>query len=106
VQTGAGAIQAKFLANGGERIDSTLETAAGDITVFLPSDLNITVRASIDLANGHNIYASDFPEIHVVTEGGPWGPKSVSADGRMNGGGPVLKVHTTTGDITFRRINR
>src|SRR2546428_283108 len=104
-ETGAGGIVAKFVASTGERADSVLETSAGDITVYLASDLAITIRASIELANGHNI-RSDFPDIHVRTEGGDYGPKTVSADGRLNGGGPVLKVRATTGDITFRRTSR
>jgi hypothetical protein len=28
----------------------------------------------------------------------------VSAEGSVNGGGPMLKVQTMTGDISFRRI--
>jgi len=34
--------------------------------------------------------------------GGQWGPKTVTAEGNLNGGGPLLKVRTTTGDITIR----
>jgi DUF4097 and DUF4098 domain-containing protein YvlB len=101
-QTGAGAIIAKFVPSNGERKDSILETAAGDITVYLEPNVNISVRASIEVANGHNI-RSDFPDIRVTTEGGDYGPKTVTAEGSLNGGGPVLKVRTTTGDICFRR---
>lgn len=100
-ETGAGGIEVKFVSSSGERNDSLLETGAGDITVYLPSDLHISVRASIEVANGHSIH-SDFPNIHVSSEGGDWGPKTVTAEGNLNGGGPVLKVRTTTGDITFR----
>ncbi|MGH9545709.1 MAG: DUF4097 family beta strand repeat-containing protein [Terriglobales bacterium] len=98
-ETGAGGIVAKFV-SGGDRADSVLETSAGDITVYLAPSLNITIRASIDLANGHRI-RSDFSEIRVTTEGGEWGPGSATAEGNLNGGGPTLKVRTTTGDITF-----
>jgi DUF4097 and DUF4098 domain-containing protein YvlB len=101
-ETGAGGIEAKFNVNGGERNDSLLETSAGDITVYLLPNLNLSIRASIEVANGHNI-RSDFSEIRVTTEGGDYGPKTVTAEGDLNGGGPVLKVRTTTGDITFRR---
>jgi DUF4097 and DUF4098 domain-containing protein YvlB len=100
-ETGAGGIIVKFISSNGERNDSILETGAGDITVYLPSDLHISVRAAIEAANGHNI-RSDFPDIHVSSEGGDWGPKTVTAEGNLNGGGPVLKVRTTTGDIRFR----
>ena len=98
-ETGAGGIVAKFV-SGGERTDSVLETSAGDITVYLAPNLNITIRASIELANGHRI-RSDFSEIRVTTEGGEWGPGTATAEGKLNGGGPTLKVRTTTGDITF-----
>ncbi|MGB6679352.1 MAG: hypothetical protein WBE44_21825 [Terriglobales bacterium] len=101
-ETGGGGIVAKFVASNGEHHDSQLETSAGDITVYLDSNMNISVRASIEVANGHNI-RSDFPDIRVSSEGGDYGPKTVTAEGKLNGGGPVLKVSTTTGDICFRR---
>lgn len=104
-ETGAGGIVAKFVPSSGDRNDSELETSAGDITVYLAPSVKISVRASIEVANGHNI-RSDFPEIRVTTEGGDYGPKTVTADGSLNGGGPVLKVSTETGDIEFRRASR
>ena len=101
-ETGAGGITAKFVSSTGERTDSVLETSAGDITVYLAPSLALSIRASIEVANGHSI-RSDFSEIRVTTEGGDYGPKTVTADGSLNGGGAVLKVRTTTGDIWFRR---
>ena len=105
VETGAGGIVVKLVRTGAERHDSTLETSAGDITVYIAPDVAISVRASVDLGNGHHI-TSDFPDIHIATEGDRWGPRSLSAEGKLNGGGPVLKVRTTTGDICFRRANQ
>jgi DUF4097 and DUF4098 domain-containing protein YvlB len=104
-ETSAGGITAKFMASTGDVSDSVLETSAGDINVYLATDLAITVRASIDLANGHNI-RSDFNDIRINSEGGEYGPRTITAEGRINGGGPVLKVRTTTGDINFRRASR
>ena len=50
---------------------------------------------------------SDFNDIRVTREGGDWpGPKSFTAEGKLNGGGPTLKVRTTTGDIKFLRASR
>jgi hypothetical protein len=89
---------------GGDRRDSELETSAGDITVYIASDVAINVRASVDMGNGHRI-TSDFPDIHITSEGEKWGPKTLTADGKLNGGGPMLKVRTTTGDICFRRAS-
>lgn len=101
-ETGAGGITVKLVNTGGERHDSDLETGAGDITVYIASDVAINVRASVDMGNGHRI-SSDFPDIHVRSEGDQWGPKTLTAEGSLNGGGPTLKVHTSTGDICIRR---
>lgn len=100
-ETGAGSIAAKFVASS-ERNDSSLETSAGDITVYLDPNVRVSIRASIEVANGHRIN-SDFSEIKISSEGGDYGPKTVNAEGNLNGGGPTLKVQTTTGDISFRR---
>jgi len=103
-ETSAGGITVKLVNNGGERNNSDLETGAGDITVYIASDVAIDVRASVDMGNGHRI-TSDFPDIHITSEGDKWGPRSLTADGKLNGGGPTLKVHTATGDICFRRAS-
>ena len=100
VETGAGTITAKFIPGG--NADSVLETATGDITVYLMPNVKITLNASIEAASGQTI-SSDFPQIRVLSEGGQWGPKQVSAEGSLNGGGPVLKVRTTMGNIYIRR---
>src|SRR5579863_6145458 len=105
-ETGAGSIVVKLVNTGAERNDSLLETSAGDITVYIAPDVALSVRASVELGNGHRI-TSDFPDIHISTEGGnDWGgPKTLAAEGKLNGGGPVLKVRTTTGDICIKRSN-
>jgi hypothetical protein len=102
VETGAGGITAKFIPSHGEKTDSLLETNVGDITVYLVPGVNITVHASIEASTGHRI-TSDFSEIKVSSEGGQYGPKLVSAEGSLNGGGPVLKLRTTMGNISIRR---
>ncbi|HJT71448.1 MAG TPA: hypothetical protein VJ731_14710 [Terriglobales bacterium] len=101
VETGAGAIMAKFIASS-TATDSEIETGAGDITIYLDANMHVTLRASIEAASGHHI-TSDFSEFRVSSEGGQWGPKLVSAEGSLNGGGPVLKIRTTMGNINIRR---
>ncbi len=103
-ETSAGGITVKLVNNATERNNSDLETGAGDITVYIAADVAIDVRASVDMGNGHRI-TSDFPDIHVTSEGDKWGPKSLSAEGKLNGGGPTLKVHTSTGDICFKHAS-
>lgn len=106
-ETSAGGIVVKLLSSAGvaARSNSTLETSAGDITVYLANDLPISIRAEIEMASGHTIH-SDFSDIHVSSEGGQWGPKTVTAEGQLNGGGPVLKIRTNSGNVNFRRISR
>jgi DUF4097 and DUF4098 domain-containing protein YvlB len=104
-ETGAGGIVVKLVKTGAEPASSMLETSAGDITVYIASDVAISVRASVDLGSGHRI-TSEFPDIHVANEDDRWGPRTLSAEGQLNGGGPTLKVRTTTGNICFRRADR
>ncbi|MGA2744830.1 MAG: hypothetical protein ABSE44_09090 [Candidatus Sulfotelmatobacter sp.] len=101
-ETGAGGITVKLVNTGAERNDSDLETGAGDITVYLAADVAINVRASVDMGSGHHI-TSDFSDIHISSEGDQWGPKMLTAEGKLNGGGPTVKVRTSSGDICFRR---
>jgi DUF4097 and DUF4098 domain-containing protein YvlB len=101
-ETSAGGITVKLVNTGSERHDSDLETGAGDITVYLASDVAVDVRASVDMGNGHRI-SSDFTDIHISSEGGQWEAKTLNAEGKLNGGGPTLKVHTSSGDICFKR---
>jgi len=103
-ETGAGGITVKLVNTGAERNDSDLETGAGDITVYIASDVAINVRASVDMGNGHRI-TSEFPDLHISSEGDKYGPKTLSAEGKLNGGGPTLKVRTSTGDICFKRAS-
>ncbi len=101
-ETSAGAIKVKFVNTGAERHDSDLETGAGDITVYVASDVAINIRASVDVGSGHQI-TSDFSDIHISSEGDKWGPKTLTAEGKLNGGGPTLKVRTSSGDICIKR---
>ncbi len=103
-ETGAGGITVKLVNTGGERNNSDLETSAGDITVYIANDVAINVRASVDMGNGHHI-TSDFSDIRIASEGDKWGPKTLTAEGKLNGGGPMLKVHTSSGDICFKRAS-
>jgi hypothetical protein len=102
----AGGIEAEFVARRNEFTESRLATNVGDITVWLPSDLAVTLRATIEMANGHRIYAPDFPELQITSEGGDYGPRTIYGNGQVNGGGPVLKLDTSNGNITIKRTQR
>jgi len=97
-ETGGGLITAEFIGKGSDFTDSRLETAAGDIRVYLPADLPVTVRAAIDMASGQKI-RSDFPELQISSEGSGIGPKEAYCQGNLNGGGKLLHIHTSAGNI-------
>ncbi|HUI82671.1 MAG TPA: hypothetical protein VL240_00515 [Candidatus Binatia bacterium] len=101
VETGAGPITVEFLGNRGFA-DSFLHTAAGDVTVCFTSNVPVTIHASSDMASGRGIL-SELPGLDITKQGGPFSPRSMSAEGVINGGGPVLRVRTTIGQIAFRR---
>ncbi|MGA2373095.1 MAG: hypothetical protein ACLPPV_22385 [Candidatus Korobacteraceae bacterium] len=101
VETGAGPITVEFIGNHGFA-DSFLHTAAGDVAVCFASNLPVTVHATSDMASGNGI-SSEFPGLNITKQGGQWSPRSMSAEGAINGGGPALRIRTTIGQIAFRR---
>lgn len=103
VESALGGVIAEFM--GKNPTDSIVEASAGDVVIYLAPEVPFTVQAAIEMANGHQI-RSDFPELRVNSEGGRWGAGAVYAEGALNGGGPVLKVRTVSGNIEFRRASR
>jgi DUF4097 and DUF4098 domain-containing protein YvlB len=104
VETGAGPITVAFASNHGVFTDSSLHTAAGDVSVCLPGNMPVTVHASSDMTSGKGIF-SEFPDLRITTTGGDYGPKAMSAEGALNGGGPLLRIRTTIGQINFKRCH-
>src|SRR5438093_391898 len=49
-------------------------------------------------ASGQKI-RSDFPELQISSEGSGIGPKEAYCQGNLNGGGKLLHIHTSTGNI-------
>jgi DUF4097 and DUF4098 domain-containing protein YvlB len=101
--TAAGAILAQIDAGLKKFAASDLETSAGDIQVYLPANLPVTVDAAIDMAAGHKI-VSDFP-LNIQKEGEPFVPVKVRGEGALNGGGEVLRLRTVAGDIEIRKLD-
>jgi len=102
VDTPAGAITVQFIDTPGNFTESSLHTGSGDVLVFLPDELGLTVHASSDMAPGYGI-RSDVPGIRITRQGSGFGPRSMWAEGALNGGGPLLRVRTSMGHIDFRK---
>lgn len=102
--TGAGGITAEFVGGRGQFADSHLLTSHGDVVVYLPSDLGVDVRAKIVMGNANNI-VSEFPGLRVTsTMSADYRARQIFAEGLLNGGGPILNIEATTGNIELRRL--
>ena len=95
--TAIGNILARLMA-GGALADSFLTTGGGDITVLIPSNLGVKIRAENTASGGLRRIVSDFPGI-AVRAAGP----QVTAEGNLNGGGPLLRISGTGGTIFIKR---
>jgi DUF4097 and DUF4098 domain-containing protein YvlB len=100
-ETAIGSILAELLP-GIRPGDSTLNTGSGDITVFIPSNVAVSVQAVSDSSNRPARIVSDFPEIRVKRSG-PALAGAVTAEGSLNGGGPVLRIIANSGTVYLRR---
>jgi len=99
----SGSILAELVSGGASghgMSDSILSTNAGDITVLIPSNLALRVEAS-DESGGSGGIHSDFAQVRMQAGGAQGGP--VTAQGALNGGGPLLRVNAMGGTIYLRQ---
>ena len=101
--TAAGCIMAQVDADQKTFAASELETSAGDIRIFLPATLPVTIDAAIDMAAGHKIM-SDFP-LNIQGDNQIFAPMKLRGEGNLNGGGEVLRVRTVAGNIEIRKLD-
>lgn len=101
--TVAGKILAQIAASPDSFRASLLETSFGDVEVYLPPDLPLTIDATIQMAEGYRIL-TDFP---LEIEGGEpsFRPVTLRGRGALNGGGEVLQIRTVGGNIEIRKLN-
>ena len=101
--TSAGTIRAQITANSDSFGASLLQTSFGDVEVFLPPDLPLTIDATIQNAAGHKIL-SDFP-LEIKNGESNFRPRTVQGHGALNGGGVMLRLRTTAGNIEIRKLD-
>jgi len=96
VSTSMGSILATLLS--ASFSDSYLATGNGDITLWIPSNVGVTIQAQNSMADTLRRIVSDFSEIPVRRQGAV-----VIAQGSVNGGGPVVQLVGMGGTIFIRR---
>jgi TonB family protein len=83
---------------------SQLESGRGDIVVYVPRDLQMTIEATIDTAAGHHIAADPSLMMKTTYHTGESG-KQVHGVCEVNGGGEVLKLRAMEGNIQLRYVD-
>ena len=96
ISTAMGSIIANLL--GSHIADSLLATADGDITVMIPSNVGVTIRAQNEMADTTKRIVSDFPSVKPHRQA-----SRLVAMGDVNGGGPVLQIAAVSGTIYIKR---
>lgn len=96
--TGAGEITAWFTGPGKPVGPCRLQSNDGDIVVYLPRQLPITIDARVELGDEHRVIVDPaFPlKVSYDTSNGD---RSMRAEGALNGGGEVLHLRTVAGNI-------
>lgn len=85
---------------------SQLESGQGDIVVYLPRELAVTIDATIEMAADHRIEADPSLPVKVTfPDSGPGGLRgfgTVRGECELNGGGEVLRLKTVAGNIRLK----
>jgi TonB family protein len=82
---------------------SQLTSGNGDIIVFLPRNLAVDIDATVESGGERRIEAD--PGLSLAFQPSNHGPGSVHAVAALNGGGPPLKLRTTSGIIHLQFLD-
>jgi DUF4097 and DUF4098 domain-containing protein YvlB len=94
LETGDGHIDAEAASGSKMTSDWSARSGDGSVTLRLPADLS----ADLDLHTGDGHITLDFP----VTVSGSLSRSTIR--GKLNGGGPMLTVHTGDGSIRLEKL--
>ena len=82
---------------------SQLASGNGDIVVFLPRNLAATIDATVTTGGLRHIEAD--PALHLTVQSSNAGTGPVHAIAVLNGGGALLKLHTSAGKIRLQFLD-
>ena len=97
--TGAGAITAWINADAKLTQITEFESGEGDIVVYLPKLIPVTIDAQIAMGDEHHFIADPAFPVKVTYLTSDGGVRTVHAEGALNGGGMTLRLRTTAGNI-------
>ena len=97
--TEAGGITAWFVAPAKQPGICELQSSDGDIVVYLPRQLPVTIDAQIQKGDEHRVIFDPAFPLKVSYDESSKGARIVRAEGSLNGGGEVLRLRTVAGNI-------
>jgi DUF4097 and DUF4098 domain-containing protein YvlB len=98
-QTGSGGITAWLGAAGSRATSCDLESGNGDIIVYLPSNIALTIDATVQAGVPRHIYVDPMLHIKINREITTNNSGLVRAEAILNGGGEILRLKTIEGNI-------
>jgi DUF4097 and DUF4098 domain-containing protein YvlB len=99
-ETSGGSITVELNVAKGDDATSTLKTSGGDVTIYIPDDLAVTIDAEIRRTKGRHVIQSDFPIEAEYSNG------NARAKAEMSGGGDKIHLRTAEGDIRIKKLKR
>jgi hypothetical protein len=94
-----GGITAWFVAPAKQHGACELQSDDGDIVVYLPRELPVTIDAQIQMGDDHRVLFDPAFRLKVSYDDSTKGARTVHAEGALNGGGEVLRLRTVAGNI-------
>lgn len=97
--TGTGAITAWFVAPPKTESTCEFQSGEGDIVVYIPRQLPVTIDAQIQSDDKHQFFVDPAFRLLITRDPGPNGSETLHAVGSLNGGGEVVHLRTVSGNI-------
>jgi hypothetical protein len=76
-----------------------LQSAEGDIVVYIPRQLPITIDAQVESGDEHHVISDPAFPLKISHDAAANGSEWVRAEGEFNGGGEVVHLRTVAGNI-------
>ncbi|MGA7916057.1 MAG: hypothetical protein WCA00_12535 [Candidatus Acidiferrales bacterium] len=97
--TGAGGITAWFVAPAKKPDQCELQSGEGDIVVYIPRELPITIDAQVQSGDEHHVTFDPAFPMTLSRDANANGGDSIRAEGVLNGGGEVVHLRALAGNI-------
>jgi DUF4097 and DUF4098 domain-containing protein YvlB len=97
--TGAGAITAWFVTPGKMPGKCELQSGEGDIVVYIPRQLPVTIDAQVQSGDEHHVIFDPAFPAKINREAAANGDEWIRTEGALNGGGEVIRLRTVAGNI-------